>query len=64
MNESSVSKARGQMMKTARAPMLIDELEPMVEVYVDEDDYSIDCGELEDTEGLVAGRSLRQTADD
>jgi len=52
------------MMKTARAPMLIDELEPMVEVYVDEDDYSIDCGELEDTEGLVAGRSLRQTADD
>jgi len=29
-----------------------------------EDDYSIDCGELEDTEVLVAGRSLRQGADD
>lgn len=52
------------MMRTARAPMLIDELEPVVEVYVDEDDYSIECGELDDTEVLVAGRSLRQGAAD
>ncbi len=52
------------MMRTARAPVLIDELEPMVEVYVDEDDYTIECGELDDTEVPVAGRSLRQDAED
>ena len=52
------------MMRTARVPMPIDDLESLVEVYVDEDDYSIDCGEIEDTEVLVAGRNLRQGSED
>jgi len=41
-----------------------DAFEKLANPYVDEDDYNIDCGELDETEFLAAGRDLRRSEED
>ena len=41
-----------------------DAFEKLANPYVDEDDYNIECGELDDTEFLAAGRDLHHSEED
>ena len=46
-------------MRKDRSAVTSDAFERMANPYVDDDDYTIDCGELDDTEFPAAGRELR-----
>jgi hypothetical protein len=47
-------------MKQNRTPVIDPDYETEADAYVDEDDYTIDCDGLNDTEMLAEGRCLRQ----
>lgn len=48
----------------ARVKMPDDDAQAEAASFVDEDDYTIDCTSLDDTELLPSGRGLRQYAQD
>jgi len=50
--------------KRVRVKMQDDDAQAEAASFVDEDDYTIDCTSLDDTELVPSGRSLRQYTQD
>ena len=47
-------------MKANRTPVNERDYDAAAAAYVDEEDYTVECDDLDDTEMIAAGRSLRQ----
>jgi hypothetical protein len=60
MNASFAAIFRGDALKANRTPVNEQDYDAAAAAYVDEDDYTVECDDLDDTEMIAAGRSLRQ----
>jgi hypothetical protein len=60
MNASFAATFGGDAMKANRTPVNEQDYDAAAAAYVDEEDYAVECDDLDDTEMTAAGRSLRQ----